>query len=46
MDKELTIYLEDHLAMIVGEMELAERCRNQNPASELARHLEQQLATG
>jgi len=38
-EKRLTIYLEDHLALIVGELELIERIRKGNTPSELGTYL-------
>ena len=35
----LQIYLNDHLALIVGELQLAERCARSNPKEELGRCL-------
>lgn len=38
-EKRLHIYLEDHLALMVGESELIERCHGSNQDSELGRFL-------
>jgi hypothetical protein len=38
-EQRLYIYLEDHLALIVGEVELIERCHSSNQHSELGRFL-------
>ena len=35
----LQIYLNDHLALMVGELQLAERCARSNPKEELGRSL-------
>ncbi len=40
-DKRLQIYLDDHLALIVGEAELAARCHRSNEPSSLGTFLEQ-----
>jgi hypothetical protein len=40
-DKRLLIYLNDHLAMMVGEGELAARCRASNKGTGLAEFLQQ-----
>lgn len=39
-DKRLRIYLNDHLALMVGEMELAARCHRSNKGTSLGRFLE------
>jgi len=39
-DKCLTIYLDDHLALIVGELELAQRCRSSNQETTLGEFLQ------
>ena len=38
-DDRLKIYLNDHLALLVGETELAERCRGSNEQTDLGRFL-------
>jgi hypothetical protein len=38
-DKRLQIYLDDHLALIVGEIELAARCHRSNPEAPLGEFL-------
>ncbi|TWT62829.1 hypothetical protein [Rubinisphaera italica] len=43
-EKRMRIYLDDHLSMIVGEMELIERCHNSNRNSELGFFLIQLLS--
>lgn len=46
-DKRLRIYLDDHLALIVGELELAARCRRSNrgtPLGEFLQSLECEVA--
>jgi hypothetical protein len=46
-DKRMRIYLDDHLALIVGEIELAARCRRSNEGGlleALLRRLESDLA--
>ena len=40
-DKRIQIYLEDHLALLVGEMELAARCHRSNQGSRLGDFLQQ-----
>lgn len=40
-DRRLQIYLDDHLALIVGEMELAARCRRSNAEGPLGDFLAQ-----
>jgi hypothetical protein len=40
-DKRLLIYLNDHLALMVGEGELAARCRSSNKGTGLAEFLQQ-----
>jgi len=40
-DDRLKIYVNDHLALLVGERELAERCRRSNAEGELGRFLQQ-----
>jgi len=42
-EKRMRIYLDDHLSMIVGEMELIDRCHNSNRHSELGFFLKQLL---
>jgi len=39
-EKRLRIYLEDHLAMMVGELELIRRCRSSNGGTPLAEFLD------
>ncbi len=43
-EKRMRIYLDDHLSMIVGEMELIERCHNSNRQSALGSFLENLLS--
>ncbi|HBN77555.1 MAG TPA: hypothetical protein DD473_17445 [Planctomycetaceae bacterium] len=43
-EKRMRIYLDDHLSMIVGEMELIERSFNSNRHSELGSFLKQFLS--
>lgn len=40
-EKRLKVYLEDHLALIVGEIELAGRCQRSNRATPLGDFLHQ-----
>lgn len=40
-DKRLRIYLDDHLALLVGETELAARCHRSNRGTRLGAFLEQ-----
>jgi len=40
-EERLNIYLDDHLALMVGETELAARCRSSNSGSPLGRFLQQ-----
>jgi hypothetical protein len=39
-EKRIQIYLDDHLAMVIGEIELIERCHRSNEHSELGSFLE------
>src|SRR5690606_39089712 len=43
-DKRLLIYLNDHLALMVGEGELAARCRSSNKGTGLSEFLQQLAA--
>ena len=43
-EQHLNTYLNDHLALLVGEAELAERCRSSNADTELGGFLERLIA--
>ena len=43
-DERLRIYLNDHLALLVGELELARRCRSQNTTPPLSEFLDRLIA--
>lgn len=43
-DRRLKIYVDDHLAVMTGEIELARRCRSENPQAPLGPFLENLIA--
>ena len=39
-DERLQIYLDDHLALLIGEIELAKRCQSENSGDVVAEFLQ------